>query len=209
MPRSDSIELDDLRKRPTLDPEAERPKHGRINLDANQEQTIASWAYASSALLFACAIPMILFPSFLLYLAEPTDERRVALTPLESFLCTNSGILLTAFAAALLFSIPTPSDTLQLPSTAQGHPLLVPLTAACSIISLTSYNRKSVGALAFLVFLGSSIIAVWGAWTLLFSGTSYISRKTGADKRTSGFIFGNKAAASSQKKEWKKQQDAR
>lgn len=41
---------------------------------------------------------------------------------------------------------------------------------------------------------------------LLFSGTSYISRKTGADKRTSGFIFGNKAAASSQKKEWKKQQ---
>lgn len=38
----------------------------------------------------------------------------------------------------------------------------------------------------------------------MFAGSSNISNKTGADKRTSRFIFGNKAAASSQKKQWKK-----
>ncbi|EKM55352.1 uncharacterized protein PHACADRAFT_255923 [Phanerochaete carnosa HHB-10118-sp] len=48
---------------------------------------------------------MMFFPSFLLYLAEPSNERRIALTPLEGFLCTNSGILLAAFAAALLFNV--------------------------------------------------------------------------------------------------------
>lgn len=37
----------------------------------------------------------------------------------------------------------------------------------------------------------------------MFEGTSRISKKTGADKHTSAFLFGNKTAASKQKKEWK------
>jgi len=41
---------------------------------------------------------------------------------------------------------------------------------------------------------------------MLFAGSASISRKTGADKRTSGFLFKNKAAASVQKKEWKRRQ---
>lgn len=48
----------------------------------------------------------------------------------------------------------------------QAHPLLAPLTIACSLISLISYNTSSVGALAFLVFIGSATIAVWGLWTV-------------------------------------------
>ena len=44
---------------------------------------------------------------------------------------------------------------------------------------------------------------------MVFEGTSRYSRKTGADKHTSRFLFGNKAAASSRKKEWKKQQDSK
>lgn len=39
---------------------------------------------------------------------------------------------------------------------------------------------------------------------LVFSGSSTISRKTGADKHTSSFIFGNKSAASVKKRLWKK-----
>lgn len=39
---------------------------------------------------------------------------------------------------------------------------------------------------------------------LVFSGTSAISRKTGADKHTSTFIFGNKSAAGKKKLSWKK-----
>ena len=41
---------------------------------------------------------------------------------------------------------------------------------------------------------------------VLFAGSASISRKTGADKHTSRFLFNNKAAASAQKKEWKKRQ---
>ena len=48
---------------------------------------------------------MIFFPSFLLYIGESSNERRVALTPLESFLCLNSGLLLATLAAALLFNV--------------------------------------------------------------------------------------------------------
>jgi hypothetical protein len=46
---------------------------------------------------------------------------------------------------------------------------------------------------------------IWGL-QLLFAGPSVISKKTGADKRTSAFIFGNRSAASLRKKEWSKQQ---
>jgi len=42
----------------------------------------------------------------------------------------------------------------------------------------------------------------------VFANASLYSQKTGADKHTSAFIFGNKSAASVQKKAWKKQQNA-
>ena len=41
---------------------------------------------------------------------------------------------------------------------------------------------------------------------LVFSGPPAISRKTGADKHTSSFIFGNKTAASVKKRLWKRDQ---
>lgn len=41
---------------------------------------------------------------------------------------------------------------------------------------------------------------------MAFEGTGNYSNKTGADKHTSSFMFGNKASASQQKKLWKKEQ---
>lgn len=42
-------------------------------------------------------------------------------------------------------------------------------------------------------------------WIILFgTGGGRISRKTGADKRTSSFPFGNKESASARKKQWSK-----
>jgi hypothetical protein len=38
---------------------------------------------------------------------------------------------------------------------------------------------------------------------MLFAGSSSISKKTGADKRTSTYFFGSKTAARAQKKEWR------
>ncbi len=43
--------------------------------------------------------------------------------------------------------------------------------------------------------MGSSVFAAFGLWCLLFaSGPSRISKRTGADKRTSGFPFKNAGA---------------
>jgi hypothetical protein len=65
-------------------------------------------------------------------------------------------------------------------------------------------------------------IGLWGLWTasynecvatairanyksqVVFANSSSISKTTGADKHTSAFIFGNQAAASSQKKRFKR-----
>jgi len=149
-----------------------------------------------------------LFPQFLLFLAETGGaERRTTLSPLESFLALHFGIVLVAIALALVFNISSTQDVItQEQSSSVEHPLLRPLSGACLLIAFFSYNTKSVGSLAFLVFLGSATIGIWGLWSTLFAGSSYRSKKTGADKRTSRFIFGNRAAASAQKKQWNEQQ---
>ena len=59
-----------------------------------------------------------------------------------------------------------------------------------------------VGTFAFgLGVLGSGFFSLVALWCILFaSSDGRISRKTGADKRTSGFPFKNKEAASEKKK---------
>jgi hypothetical protein len=46
-----------------------------------------------------------------------------------------------------------------------------------------------------LGFVGSAVLASFGIWCLMFGGDkARISRRTGADKRTSGFPFRNTEA---------------
>jgi hypothetical protein len=90
-------------------------------------------------------------------------------------------------------------------TTSATHPLLWPLTVASGLSALLSYNTKDVGPLSFIAFIGTGIVNMWGFWVILFAGPPLLSKKTGADKRTSAFLFGNSSAASVQKKEWKKQ----
>ncbi|KAI0748146.1 hypothetical protein C8Q80DRAFT_1170391 [Daedaleopsis nitida] len=167
---------------------------------------VSSWAWTSAALLLVVAIPLILSPKLLLFLSETGMERRASLTPLESFLAWNTGILLSALSVALVMNVPSGPADITARRETPGHPLLEPLSAACLLISFLSYNTSSVGSLGFLLCLGSGTIGLWGVWAIMFAGSSKISRKTGADKRTSRFLFGNKSAASTQKKRWKKEQ---
>ncbi|KAI0362126.1 hypothetical protein OH77DRAFT_1441368 [Trametes cingulata] len=206
------IELEDLSKRQrdtgNLESDAETdPENSGRPVVVDDETVILWWAWVSAILLIVLASALILFPRLLLFLSETGTERRVALTPLESFMALHTGILLFSVALGLIFNIPSNQPTAR-PSTT-GHPMLASLSGACVLISFIAYNTKSVGALSFLVCLGSGTIGLWGIWAIVFSGTSSISRRTGADKHTSRFIFGNKAAASVQKKRWKKEQAAR
>ena len=47
---SSDIELEDLGKKQSLSETPEALKHGRINLDADQEQSVALWAYGATSL---------------------------------------------------------------------------------------------------------------------------------------------------------------
>src|SRR6267142_945478 len=87
------------------------------------------------------------------------------------------------------------------------HPLIVPMVYSAS----------------------TGLVGIWGLWVvsgfsngtaatnnvhdpafrpiceIMFAGPKRISRKTGADKHTSAFIFGNKSSASEQKR-WRREQ---
>jgi len=106
-----------------------------------------------------------------------------------------------AVAVALILNTP---ETIQTPVPSETgnkpHPLLAPITIASSILAFISWNTKDVGALATVTFVINAVVGIWGSWTMVFSDSSSISKTTGADKRTSAFLFGNKAAASSQKR---------
>jgi len=163
------------------------------------DNSLAMWSWLSAALLAVLAATLTLSPRLLLFLSEST----VSLTSLEAFLALHFGIFLAALALTLVLNVPSskpliPSD--EVPS----HPLLTPLTIATNISAFLAWNTDDVGALASIVFFISTTIGLWGLWTIAFANATSISKKTGADKHTSAFIFGNKAAASSQKKKFKR-----
>lgn len=73
--------------------------------------------------------------------------------------------------------------------------------SAMAFYCYASWTKSGQSAFA-LGAMGSGGLAAMGLWCLLFaSSNGRISRKTGADKRTSGFPFGNKESASSKKKQ--------
>ncbi|RPD66158.1 hypothetical protein L226DRAFT_609053 [Lentinus tigrinus ALCF2SS1-7] len=207
MSSAGDYELDDLSKRNAAIPEDEKEDEQQPSTDGPKDDgVISAWAWASAGLLSLVALPLICAPKLVLFLA---DTERSTPTPLESFLAWNTGIILSAIAVALVINVPSSPEDLTTRQGAPGHPLLEPLSAACLLISFISYNTTSVGSLGMLLCIGTGLIGGWGFWAILFAGSSRISRKTGADKRTSRFLFGNKAAASVQKKRWKKEQAAR
>jgi hypothetical protein len=158
--------------------------------------TVYNWSWANTypfiilihRLLVAASI-LTLFPRLLLFLSETEniyEQRRSALTPLESFLALHFGIWLAAIAVVLVLDASVVSSFLfnwlicdpQIPSSPPGapnadterlpsyHPLLGPLSGAASVTAFISYNTRNVGSLSWMVFVGSTIIGVWGFWTV-------------------------------------------
>ncbi|KAF9507847.1 hypothetical protein BS47DRAFT_1351030 [Hydnum rufescens UP504] len=143
------------------------------------------------------ALPLLLSPRLFLFLSSPASSEgetdlRTSLTPLETLFSVHLGLGLLALSLGLML----------------GHPLLVPVTLLTSLSSLISYNTAGIGSVGTVVSIVSGFVGLWGSYVILFGGESSISKTTGADKRTSRFIFGNKAAASAQKKAWKKEHGA-
>ncbi|OJA08156.1 hypothetical protein AZE42_03580 [Rhizopogon vesiculosus] len=207
---SKDIELEDLARKRRITHSNDEANTDPKSVDENivsQDGTVGLWAWTSAAICLVFSTSLILFPRFLLFLAEPSGGRSV-LSTLESFLAVQLGIVMGAVAFTLVVTIPDASPT-GFQQNANAHPLLVPVTITSIFLAFLSYNKSGVGSLGTFIFLGSTFVGLFGFWVglkLLFAGTCVISQKTGADKRTSAFMFGNKNAASVRKKEWRKQQ---
>ncbi|THU88394.1 hypothetical protein K435DRAFT_761043 [Dendrothele bispora CBS 962.96] len=193
-----SYEMTDLSKR-----SSEEDKDS-VQIHGVEDNSISWWTLTSAAFFGIFSAILVLFPRLLLFLSETaTQDNRPSLTSLETFLATHFGIWLVAIAISLVLTMPSQSP-LHTPKTST-HPLLVITTITSLFAALVSYNTRSVGVLATLYAAASSIVGLWGLWALVFEGSAHVSRKTGADKHTSSFIFGNKSSASQRKKQWKKE----
>ncbi|KAF8798073.1 hypothetical protein BYT27DRAFT_7228669 [Phlegmacium glaucopus] len=170
-----------------------------MTVNSITDNSLAIWSWLSAGLLAILSAILTLSPRLLLFLSESA----ISLTPLEAFLALHFGIVLATLALTLVLNVPSPKPPVD-ERAAPSHPLLSPLTIAANLSAFFAWNTRNVGALASIVFFISITIGLWGLWTIVFANSGSISKSTGADKHTSSFIFGNQAAASSQKKRFKK-----
>ncbi|KAF9792223.1 hypothetical protein BJ322DRAFT_1027832 [Thelephora terrestris] len=197
----ESFELQHLSDKP----QKTGPSAATINTD-DADGTITGWSLATFALLLVLAGLLVVSPRLLIFM---TGESRTLLTPLEAFLAFQFGILLFLVSVAVLVNAPSSAlytihDTDGPHRRQLSHPLLIPMTGASLLMSLSAYNTTGIGMLSATFSTITGIVGLWGLWTIIFAGSGRRS-KLGADKRTSAFIFGNKSAASEIKKNAKKQ----
>ncbi|KZV84426.1 hypothetical protein EXIGLDRAFT_727228 [Exidia glandulosa HHB12029] len=173
------------------------------------------WAYGAAGWLTVLALPHLLFPRILVLMSAPAEgaapdheKHPLSLTKLEGFLAMHFGILLIALALCLVLAIPSASPVDPRPQSEPiQHPLLTPLSLALGVIAFSAWNSSihGLGAFPMIVSVGCGAISMWGFWVMFFaSSLGHHSKKTGADKRTSAFLFGNKQSACEQKKEYNK-----
>jgi len=167
-----------------------------------------AYNFASAAWMCLEALPLIASPTIITTLLSPEVRESTAL---EEYLCRSLGFTLIAFAILNLLltgSIPLTASLSDTASAAVSTEASNP-TAPYALPSLTvsevyhlavtwyCYTEYQTGdSSVFLVsVLVHGLFACVGGWIVLFgSSDGRISRKTGADKRTSGFPFKNAQA---------------
>jgi len=213
---SSAVELDDLsnKRRASSSPLDASVDPGPVPLTTNPEDsregTTASWTWAASGILLSWSCALIFFPRILLFSIGQSQQ---SMTPLESFLALHFGLLLAFSAVGLVVNIPSPpSPAAALPQPDKKgppiHPLIVPITSFSLLSAFLSYNTAGASSLYLIYSTCMGLVGIWGLWVIMFAGPTVVSRKTGADKHTSAFIFGNKSSASEQKKRWKREQQS-
>ncbi|KAF2761545.1 hypothetical protein EJ05DRAFT_472528 [Pseudovirgaria hyperparasitica] len=168
---------------------------------------MAAYTYGTTAWNIIQAIPLMASPTIILTILSP--EVREA-TVLETYFSRSLGFTLLALGIlnlVLTGSIPL-SSRLQIGNGVTTDPSDPKAPFAIPTLSITLVYHAVAGfytyamwteegSFAFGLSTGvSTILAAVGLWCLLFaSSDGRISRKTGADKRTSGFPFKNTEAA--------------
>jgi len=161
-----------------------------------------AYTYGTAGYLALQAAPMIISPQMIVTLLSP--EVREAST-LETYFSRSFGFtLITVGVLCVLLTGSVPLNSRFDPgavtteATDPKAPYAVPtLTitmifhAAAAFYSYMMWTETGVASYALGV-VGSGVLAAIGLWCILFaSSEGRISRRTGADKRTSGFPFKN------------------
>ncbi|KAI0404909.1 hypothetical protein F4802DRAFT_564700 [Xylaria palmicola] len=166
---------------------------------------ISAYSFASSGWNALQGIPLVIGPQAIISLIidqHPRAAGAVVAGDVENYLARSLG--LTLLALGLVTVVATGSVPVGSAADANRE---APTPHALSIILITTlvhgtgafYNWARYTATGrtgyFLGFVGSALLAAFGVWCVLFGGEKgRISRRTGADKRTSGFPFRNAEA---------------
>ncbi|KAI5452349.1 hypothetical protein NCC49_000910 [Naganishia albida] len=164
------------------------------SLDDDGFDVISYWAIGASAWFATLALPLLLFPRLLLFLAQTRpagesflsksshhrDQHYDDLTPLEKFLCTQLGLGIVVVMGLCLLAIPSPATPRDFPGlspytslpTATAAPfsasLRLPITLLISTLlalsSFLAYNTPSVAVGAGLTTLLTLGNGAIGIW---------------------------------------------
>lgn len=165
---------------------------------------ISVYSFSSLAWLSVEALPLIIWPSFISSMLNVDVNRgiHVPVNPVEEYFARSLGFSQLAVGLLIVIlsgSLPLTSATI---SKEEGQPyasavvLISMLYHAWSAFYAYIRYNSSYGQVGFLLgALGRGALATFGLWITLFADDKgHISRRTGADKRTSGFPFGNSEA---------------
>ncbi|KAF3910971.1 hypothetical protein AA313_de0200884 [Arthrobotrys entomopaga] len=162
-----------------------------------------SYNYVTAGWMILQALPLIASPTMMVTMLSPEVRET---TPLEAYFSRSLGLciitlgvlsVLLSGSVPLTSSFSDPSTGLEDPVAPYALPTIM-ITAtyhgAVAFFCYTMWNDTGILAFAVPTLIGTILAAV-GVWCVLFaSSDGKLSRKTGADKRTSGFPFKNAEA---------------
>ncbi|WPG99227.1 Hypothetical protein R9X50_00203800 [Acrodontium crateriforme] len=173
-----------------------------------------AYSIGTSAWLTIQALPLLFTPNLLVSMlsAHPRDT-----TELEYYLSRTLAIVFLGFAAlSLVLSglLPVGPSGKEDSETSKAYavPSMVCTTTYHAATAFYIYMQVAGDRGCFAFYAGmvfSSALFCLGVWTLVFgSEKSHVSKRTGADKRTSNFPLPNDKAARSIKKEEREREKA-
>ncbi|KAI9731662.1 MAG: hypothetical protein M1818_007792 [Claussenomyces sp. TS43310] len=162
-----------------------------------------AYCFGTAGWLATQALPLLVSPRLIITILSPDVHQP---SSLEEYFSRSLGIaLLTLGILCLLltgaFPLPSSYETATNESTPPPNPYASPtliLTtlyhSTTSFYTYTRYNRTQQSGF-ILATAASGTLAAFGLWVAMFGGGSgRISKRTGADKRTSGWPFSNSEA---------------
>ncbi|KFY27420.1 hypothetical protein V493_03492 [Pseudogymnoascus sp. VKM F-4281 (FW-2241)] len=158
------------------------------------------FCYATAGWLVIQATPLIIFPRIIVALLSNDIHQP---NSLETYFARFLGLTLIPFAILFLFlsgAFPLDgSSSLSEPEDAQTTPYTTPTLllaglyhTSISFYTYARYAQRSTSQFSYLLAATvSGILAALGLWSAMFGNGGHISKRTGADKRTSGWPFKN------------------